>query len=73
MLCPAELRVLLLMSGYSCSVECTKKKQTDKADQNEEQKGVRVNFFLHRSFRYQDYTLFTRYVGPEDKQLFMAL
>jgi hypothetical protein len=47
---PAELRVLLLMSGESSSVECTKKKQADKADQNEEQKGVQVEFFLHRSF-----------------------
>ncbi|MCI5136883.1 MAG: hypothetical protein D3922_00360 [Candidatus Electrothrix sp. AR1] len=69
LLCPAELRVLLFMSGRSCSVECTKKKQTDKANQSEKQQGVQIDFFLHHSFRYQKYTLFTRYIGPQDEQL----
>ncbi|MGB5684517.1 MAG: hypothetical protein WBM35_01800 [Candidatus Electrothrix sp.] len=53
-------------------VKCPKKKQTDKddkANQSEVQQGIQIDFFLHRSFRYQDYTLFIRYIGPKNEQL----
>ncbi|MCI5210003.1 MAG: hypothetical protein D3910_14670 [Candidatus Electrothrix sp. ATG2] len=51
MVCSAELRILLLMSGYSRSVECSKKQQTDKTQQKEEQKPVQRFFLLHHFFK----------------------
>lgn len=46
---PAELRVLLLMSGEACSVEYTKKQQRSKANPNKKQQGIQRTL-LHCSF-----------------------
>lgn len=59
MLWPAKLRVLLLMSGRPCSVKCMKKEETDKADQNKEQKVSRLIFSSSLFLISELYALYT--------------